>query len=716
MRKWISVVALILATGSAAAYAQSEQPSDPQDATDQEAASEPSAVDESDGEAPQTQRDARPATDAPASAPSDEGAPSRTRPELERPADRSTGSTPSSSRSTSAPSTTGRSADAPSDTADAQPARSASQEANYDSWRAITQAELAAPTENYPFVEWHGYFRFRTDSFWNLDLATGGTSPIAPPIEALIDADTNSGRFASYETNIELDDGTTVNLGEFQKEGANFLSTANIRLRLRPIFHVTERASIHVEMDVLDNLVLGSTPYQEGGIAFFSDGQQSPTADRFARDAIRVNQAYGKISAFFGSLQVGRMTNDWGLGIMFNGGGSWSEVQRSRTSYRGVALSGHDCLDCDEGDYVDRAMLKLNLFNHYFMLAYDFNLSGPTWGGNSQAFGQARDIGQFDDSRSFVFAAYSRPETAEELGERNRRLRELRKPSVDYGAYFMFKQQKASSEYCPANIGNPFESVDSDSQCIVPRGANAFIPDLWLRLQYEPQFRRRIRLEFEAAAVIGEIDFPDANFLDDSDPKKLRQFGGAMEFEYQDFALATGFNAGFATGRDLSEESDAGWGIQDGADVLQDRNFNAFVFDDNYFVDMLMFREIVGGISNAVYLNPFFKYDLYAKQNDVLGVRIDLISAFAMQSEATPSGKSFYGVEANLGAYYRQPRYGVDLTTGVFIPGNVFNAEVGRERLPAYRSFTGEDPTFAVDEDASAKAAFTLQTRFFWAF
>jgi uncharacterized protein (TIGR04551 family) len=479
---------------------------------------------------------------------------------------------------------------------------------------------------------------------------------------------------------------------------------------------VTERASIHLELDVLDNLVLGSTPYQEGGIAFFSDGQQSPTAEQFARDAIRVNQAYGKVSAFFGSLQVGRMANDWGLGILFNGGGSWSDVREPRTSFRGVSLAGHDCLDCDEGDYVDRAMMKLNLFNHYFMLAYDFNFSGPTWGGDSQVFGQPRDIGQFDDSRSFVFSAYKKPESAEEIGERNRRLRELRKPAVDYGAYFMFKQQKFSTEYCDDEIGNPFIDSPSNDQCVVPRGARAFIPDVWLRFQYEPQFRRRIRVELEGAAVFGEVDYPDATFEDETSAKDLQQFGGALEFEYQDFALATGFNAGFATGRDLSDSSSPGWGIQDGVDQALDSSFSAFVFDRNYFVDMIMFREIVGGISNAAYLNPFFKYDLYAKQNDVLGVRLDVISAIALNPDATPSGDSFYGVEANLGAYYRQPRYGVDLSTGVFIPGSAFRADTGRQRLPAYTNFTGDDPTISDGEDTRAKAAFTLQARFFWAF
>lgn len=734
MRKWISVVALLLATGAGTSFAQDDDSSSNRDAVDAPSGatseddvteSQPAEVDASTDDVAAPAASADPESDeiddldgTPADAsetdtPNDPSAEPRSQSpsQLRRPADRATGSTPQTRRATSTE---------PEQPADREePTTTEQQRASYDAWRAITQAELAAPTESYPFVEWHGYFRFRSDSFWKLDLGTGGTSPIAPPIEALVNADgSNSSRFASYESRADLNDGTTVSLGEYQKNDANFISSANIRFRLNPIFHVTERASIHIEMDILDNLVMGSTPYQEGSIAFFSDGQQSPTAGEFARSAIRVNQAYGKVSAFFGTLQVGRMVNDWGLGMLFNGGGSWSHIQEPRTSYRGVSLSGHGCLDCDEGDYVDRAMLKLNLFNHYFMLAYDFNISGPTWGHGSdtQIFGQPRDTGQFDDSRSFVLAAYKRPESAEEIGERNRRLRELRKPAFDYGAYFMYKQQRITSEYCADDIANPLENSPTTPGCIQPRGAKAFIPDVWLRLQYEPRFRRRVRVEFEGAAILGQIDYPGNDFEEYGDSRDLRQFGAALEFEYQSFALATGFNAGIATGRDMSDESSAGWGIQDGADPTLDRSFSAFTFDKNYFVDMLMFREIVGGISNAAYLNPFFKYDLYAKQNDVLGVRLDLISAVALQSDATPSGHSFYGVEANLGAYYRQPRYGADLTAGIFLPGSVFRAEEGRERLLAYRRFTGDDSAYSVDEDGRAKPAFTLQARFFWAF
>ena len=50
----------------------------------------------------------------------------------------------------------------------------------------ITEDQLAAPTTSFPYVEWHGYFRFRADAFSNLDLNTEGTSPILPPVEALL--------------------------------------------------------------------------------------------------------------------------------------------------------------------------------------------------------------------------------------------------------------------------------------------------------------------------------------------------------------------------------------------------------------------------------------------------------------------------------------------------------------------------------------------------
>ncbi len=589
-------------------------------------------------------------------------------------------------------------------------------------WRQITQAELLEPEQTYPYVEWHGYYRFRADSFWNLDLDTAGTSPILPPIEALIEPGTDTS-FSDSELDSPVnEDGSASDIESYANSGAEHLGGANMRLRLHPIFHVTERARIHTELNLLDNVVLGSTPdgFNEADlgnglrtdmpIIGFSGSQEPPNQFSAGRESITVTQLYGEVNAFFGTLRLGRMASHWGLGILANGGGSYSSLREPRYSYRGVSMAGHGCLDCDFGDYVDRAMFITNLFDTYVALAWDYNYSGPLGISADQYWGQPRELSNYDDVRSYVISIFQRPLREEEIAMRNRQLKEERRPAFDWGMYFVYRVQKLTAEGF-----NALEQANDYTWW--PRGARAAIPDLWLRYTHEPSFGRRIRLEGEFAAILGSIDNANPNPGNPIRQRDIRQFGGAVEFEYINRALATGLNTGFATGRTIEEgdETPIGFGVIDEWSVSdQEPVLTNFKFDRNYFVDSIMFREVVGAITNAVYFNPFFQYDLFAKQDDTLGVRLDLITANAMDATTTPSGESFYGVETDVSVYWREPRYGTDITAGVYIPGSVFDGVAGRPRLQSVGNSLGRFAPYA--EDVNATPAWTLQGRFFWAF
>lgn len=598
-------------------------------------------------------------------------------------------------------------ATSPSTTASAGPSSSS------DAWRRITEAELAQPSNSYPYLEWHGYFRFRTDSYWNLDLATKGTSSQMPPIEGLVNGTTRpNGAIGQIPESITVGDGSTINLAEYSRDGSKFISSANVRLRLQPIFHVAQSASIYLQLDILDNLILGSTPYNgDEPLSFFSHGQRSPTAAEFGRDAVRVSAAYGEIRSFLGTLRVGRMPNHWGLGMMFNSGGHYSSIRQPALSNRNLGMAGNTCLDCDHGDFVDRISFQTTVFDHHIMLAYDYALAGVTQG-TEDAFGRPRDLGQFDDARSFVLSVARRPETPEEIARRNRKLSEQRKPVFDYGAYLMYRTQRISAENCT-------DVSDPASCTFLPRGAQMFVPDLWFRLEHQPAHRRHLRIEGELSAVVGSIDFAGRSLTglaDSNVDRKIRQVAGALEFEFTNYAYALGFNAGFASGRQTG--GNPGLGANYNTDMLNDKKLTAFFFDRDYFVDMIMFREVIGTVTNAIYINPFFQYDLFSKRNDTLGVRLDLITAIAANAEATPSGNGFYGVEGNLSAFYRQPRYGADVAVALFLPGNAFNAVEGRPRFNGIDSYLGDGvgSTYLSGETGNAKPATSVQARFFWAF
>jgi uncharacterized protein (TIGR04551 family) len=592
----------------------------------------------------------------------------------------------------------------------------------------ISQAQLMDTGAVYPRVEWHGYFRFRADSFWNLDLDTAGTSPVLPPIESLLEP----GTATAFEPN-EIpatgtgEDGNPIDVPQFANSGAEHIGGANIRMRLRPIFHVTENARIHLEMNILDNLVMGSTPdgFNEidlrglridSPILGFTRGQEPPNVFNAGRSSISVTQAYGEVRPFFGVIRVGRMASHWGLGMIANGGGSYSTLDEPRASMRFASMQGHTCMDCDFGDYVDRALFLTKAFNTYLTLGWDYNASGPTDINPDEYFGQAREISNYDDVRSYFFTLFQRPLSEEEIAARNETLKVDRRATFDWGAYTSYRVQRLSSE--------GFNAVDNDLTTgdvnFIARGARAVIPDVWLRLQSEPRFRRRIRLEGEFAGIFGSIDNAQINAgsaYSQVRPRTIQQMGGAVEFEYVNMSLATGINSGFATGRSFDNPDDpaVGFGVTDQFDFNDNETkLTNFQFDRNYFVDMIMFREVIGTVTNAYYFNPFVSYDLFARDQSTLGVRLDVIGGMAMKPESTPSGDGFYGIETDLGFFYQEARFMTDITAGFYVPGSAFDGKTGRPRLSPVDLVLQQGTVYT--SDVAATPAWTVQGRFMWAF
>ena len=83
------------------------------------------------------------------------------------------------------------------------------------------------------------------------------------------------------------------------------LTHADLRLRTDLALIVPEAGmAIHVRIDALDNLALGSQP----------DGVPSvTTSQRPANQPFNVERAYGQVLTPFGLLAAGRMGNSWGL-------------------------------------------------------------------------------------------------------------------------------------------------------------------------------------------------------------------------------------------------------------------------------------------------------------------------------------------------------------------------------------------------------------------
>ncbi|WP_308809788.1 TIGR04551 family protein [Archangium lansingense] len=428
-------------------------------------------------------------------------------------------------------------------------------------------------------------------------------------------------------------------------------SGADMRLRLEPTFNISEEVRIKTQFDVLDNVLLGSTPSRsfpdDGFYVFdiFNDGQTSPkSAINALRDSLSVRELYGEVSTPVGLLRFGRMTANWGLGILRNDG---------------------NCLECDYGDVVDRVMFVTEPFDGFYVTPmFEFNSEGQYAYPNGQQ-SQPVDLSNADDSNSWVLAV-ARRDTPQEVKAKL----DNNQGVLNYGLHFSWRNQRYASAglYSSPPVPNPDGSV-GPSQGYVRRDATLYIPDVWLR--YE---ERDFRVEFELAAYLGQInnraqtpadqDIPDLN-----QSLQVVSFGGAAVGEYRllngqlnlqlelGFASgdrAPGFGAypgqqGSGSGGFTQAGDSDGPQFRCGTGGCSDSAIRNFRFNRAYRVDNILWRELIGTVTDTVYAKPTIRYSL-TQGFDLFG---SVIYSQAIYAESTPSfTERMLGIETNLGARY----------------------------------------------------------------
>ncbi len=544
---------------------------------------------------------------------------------------------------------------------------------------SMNDAELAVE-EQLKFFELDGYFRVRTDLFHRLDLG------IYNELRPLGDLGT-----ADHTSNIKKKDNT--------------LGSANMRLRLSPTLNVSEDIKIKMDFDLLDNVVMGSTPdtFLRGGsgglapgIAAFSTAQVPPQSGRNSDvDSIQVRHVWAEVRTPIGVLKFGRQPSHWGTGMYINDG---------------------SCLDCDYGDSVDRILFGTKVFEHILFVNMDFVNEGVTDDTSFEYRGQDKDATQLDDTQQigFGFARKHSDAEAEELLENDDWI-------LDYGMINVFRWQSYSLEQSVIGDydtfgGQPpagdFASRQTLRSQLIQRDLNLYIGDIWARFLY-----KRLHIEFEAAFLVGALG--DAA-KDAAEQKSLRakgitdnsvdinQYGFVLQIDYKflDDALFVGAEWGWASGDPYHGESyDTGFGVypyqnRQFADakyqrtkygpMIEDRAVTNFRFDPDYHVDLILFREIIGTVTDATYLKPTVQYNITPS----IGLRLDGILSWALEPDSTPSyyhmkfenmedvksglpvkrkTSSFLGWELDLELFYKSfDGFGSGLQYGVFFPGSAF--------------------------------------------
>jgi len=451
---------------------------------------------------------------------------------------------------------------------------------------------------------------------------------------------------------------------------------ANMRLRLEPTIHLSDDVRVRMQIDMFDNMVLGSTP-NSFAVNSFRDADFIDPYYRYDRttfapidtasttlvppqagvnsltDSIVARRAWAEVrNRTLGELRFGRMGDHWGLGILANAG-------------RGI--------DSDYQTDVDRIMLLTRLAGITIFGAWDFASEGLLYQEPADLGGLAFDRSRLDDTDQFVVGAAWR-QTEEEQRETLQRGDAV----FNIGGRFVYRSQELSSggttnpfNLCVVCTEDEAENRQIGEPNFVRRGADIFVPDLWMQFLFED-----LRLELEAVMVFGTIqNLSNTSFEpgpDGSNAAELLQFGIAFEGEYHllNDQLGIYFNAGYASGDADQEGLSQIGGLQPqlpaGPDGRIDRTYSTFYFHPNYRVDLILWRNVLRQVGGAYYFRPGISYDFIRNSfGQLLGARADVIWSRAAVPIQSWGNADDLGVEIDVSLYYRSED-GPDLLDGFY--------------------------------------------------
>jgi uncharacterized protein (TIGR04551 family) len=180
--------------------------------------------------------------------------------------------------------------------------------------------------------------------------------------------------------------------------------------------------------------------------------------------------------------------------------------------------------------------------------------------------------------------------------------------------------------------------------------------DGWFRFQ-SPW----LRVEAEAALLFAQVDQPSlipGLLLRDS--VYSTQVGAALETQLggDGARLVGGLNAGYASGDPAPgfgafprAGATSTPGVLDGpqVDIPRDVRVDNFRFSPDYRIDRILFAEIIGTVTDAVYLRPWVRARLVDFASSALVAKGSATLARAIYASSTPGNDAALGAETDLG-------------------------------------------------------------------
>lgn len=458
--------------------------------------------------------------------------------------------------------------------------------------------------------------------------------------------------------NLDLDRGPTPS-GELlfpvplSDPKGQWLAAADLRLRTDLSFYAPfASVAVKARIDVPDNLVLGGSP----------DGIPGGSTTQLPTAALRIKRVYGEALTPFGVLAAGRMGSHWGLGMLTNGG---------------------DCADCNSGDAADRIAFITPLGGFIWAASFDFSSTGPSVPGKIPTAAVNVDPTTAVRTVTFAFLRW-RDDLARE------RRRKAGKTTFELGAYVAHRWQKndVPSTYLPLATQVPLTSAQ-----VMSRGYTATAIDGWTRLSGPWG-----RIELEGAVLVANVEQPSlipGVLL--NKPVKSLQIGAALESEFgsPESAFTGGIDVGYASG-----DAAAGFGVNPPLNSAQpkagdldgpqgnppyDNAVNNFRFHPDYRVDRILFREIIGTVTDAVYIRPHVRWNMVRLGTSWLTASLAAVASFTTFATSAPGGKAPLGVEIDPTlSYGSKDGFAAAIEHAALFPlAGLDNVELGMKAKPA---------------------------------
>ncbi|HZR11024.1 MAG TPA: TIGR04551 family protein [Myxococcales bacterium] len=499
----------------------------------------------------------------------------------------------------------------------------------------------------------HGYLRMRGEFFNNMRLGRG-----ADP----------TGNF--------LFPGPFIGTG-----GNNSQSDANFRFRFEPTLAVSEDLSIYFQADILDNILLGSSPATDAYLDPFTP--LSVLANRRGAGTVNVKRVWGRVNTQLGELLFGRMGDHWGLGILHNDG---------------------NCLDCDYGDTYDRVAFAPREFKgHHFSVMFDILDKGAVTTGEKGELGRSVDLDTLDDGYRLAVEV-TRVDTAEEI----KRKLDAQQWVINYGLIADYRTQVWDTPVAALDLTGALRSQ------VVRRGAKIYQPDAFLSLK-----RKKWRLDAEIAFTLGSVgthqQAPEVDIGSGAVPQDVAdllrkgvnffQVGGALQTDVAllsadallfglEFGAASGDKGAYGFGaRPWRNGSGAVQPVAPGQEPTRaagpgdidgshldfstpngHARINNFIFNRSFNVDMILFRNLITSVTGAWYLKPSLRYRPTGRKTgggDDTGFEILFAAIYsqAWYAENTPGLSRPLGLEFNAGITYdTSDRFHAGLAYGILFP------------------------------------------------